>query len=132
MRIAIPSDDGINLAEHTGRAGGFVIYEINDNQSVRVEHRTNTYTAHAKGECSGEEHGAQHGHHDHGALLGALHDCQVMIARGMGPRLVMDLSRRDITVIFCDNDQADIAAEQYATGILVSTGKSRCGHSSCH
>ncbi len=128
MRIAIPSDDGINMAAHTGRARGFVIYDINESQAVKLEYRDNTFTAHAKGECNGEQTEKQHGHNDHGELLNALDDCQVMIARGMGPRLVMDLSRRNIEVVFCDNDDADTAAEQYAIGKLVSTGKSNCGH----
>lgn len=128
MRIAIPSDDGIKMAAHTGRARGFVIYDINKDQVVKLDYRSNTYTAHAKGQCNGESTEKQHGHHDHGELLDALHDCQVMIARGMGPRLVMDLSRRNIDVVFCDQDVAGEAAEQFAAGDLVSTGKNRCDH----
>ena len=128
MRIAIPSDDGTNMAAHTGRASGFVIYDIDEKQAVRIEYRTNTYTGHAKGDCTGAEKSARHGHHDHGDLLDALHDCQVMIARGMGPRLVRDLSRRNIDVVFCDQETADQTAEQFAAGELASTGKSLCDH----
>jgi len=128
MRIAIPSDDGKILAAHTGRANGFVIFDINDNQAVRLEHRTNRYTAHAKGECDGDHNHQQHGQHDHGELLDALHDCQVMIARGMGPRLVMDLKRRNVEVLFCDLEDVELIANQLATGELVSTGKSLCDH----
>ena len=54
MRIALPSDDGQTMAAHTGRASGFVIYDINNNQAIQLEYRTNTFTAHAKGECSTE------------------------------------------------------------------------------
>ncbi|TKJ36580.1 iron-molybdenum cofactor biosynthesis protein [candidate division LCP-89 bacterium B3_LCP] len=128
MRIAIPSDEGTNIAAHTGRAGGFVIYDIDNNQAARVEYRSNTFTAHAKGECNGEENQKHHAHSDHGELLDALHDCQVMIARGMGPRLVMDLARRNIEVVFCESDVADTAAQQYAAGELMNTGKSSCDH----
>jgi hypothetical protein len=57
-----------------------------------------------------------------------MHDCQNMIARGMGPRLVMDLSRRNVDVVFCDRDVADEAARLFAAGDLASTGKSCCDH----
>lgn len=128
MRIAVPSDDGISIATHTGRAGGFIIFELENYQAVKLEYRSNQYTAHAKGECNGEKSDGPHQHHSHLELLGALHDCQVMIAHGMGPRLVADLSRRGIEVVFCDHEVAEDAAGQFAAGELVSTGKSCCDH----
>ena len=128
MRVAIPSDDGTNMASHTGRASGFIVYDIEAEEAYRVEYRSNTYTAHAKGECNEDQHHTHQGYHDHEELLDALHDCQIMIAQGMGPRLVMDLSRRGIEVLFCNQHVADEAAQQYAAGDLVSTGKSSCGH----
>lgn len=128
MRIAIPSDDGVNIAAHTGRAGGFIIFEVENYQAVKLEYRDNQYTAHAKGECNDEKSEERHQHRSHSELLGALNDCQIMIARGMGPRLVADLSRRGIEVVFCDHEVAEDAAVQFAAGELVSTGKSCCDH----
>jgi predicted Fe-Mo cluster-binding NifX family protein len=134
MRVGIPSDNGVNIAAHTGRAQGFLVFDCEDKKAVRVEYRTNEYTPHAKGECTGEgghEHEHHHHNHSHDDLLGALHDCQVMIARGMGPRLVMDLTRRNIRVLFCDEDDAERAATDFAIGKLASTGKSGCDHHGC-
>jgi len=47
MRIAIPSDDEIKVAAHTGRCGGFVIYDVNDGHCEKVEYRSNKFTSHA-------------------------------------------------------------------------------------
>ncbi|MBU0519286.1 iron-molybdenum cofactor biosynthesis protein [bacterium] len=128
MRIAIPSDDGIHLAAHTGRTSGFKIYDIEDQKAVVVEYRTNQFTGHAQGKCDGTQEQGNHHHHSHDSLLGALDDCNVMIARGMGPRLVTDLASRNIQVMFCDLDQVDEIAELLAQGKLQSTGKSMCDH----
>ncbi|MFH1862311.1 MAG: NifB/NifX family molybdenum-iron cluster-binding protein [bacterium] len=131
MRIAVPSDDGVNIAAHTGRAQGFVIFDVLNQQAKRLEYRSNQYTPHAQGQCQGESETKQHQDHSHShtELVDALSDCQIMIARGMGPRLVMDLARRNIEVVFCECDNADTAATLYAQGQLHSTGKSCCEHS---
>lgn len=132
MRIAIPSDNGVNIASHTGRAQGFVVYDVEKEQAVKVEYRTNSYTPHAKGECTGgHEHNHHNHNHSHDDLLGALHDCQIMIAHGMGPRLVRDLSQRNIKVVFCDEADAERAATAYAAGKLDANRESRCDHRGC-
>ena len=57
MKIALASDDGTTIAAHTGRCQGFVIYEVFDDQAVRLGYRENKFTGHARGEC-----GSEHGH----------------------------------------------------------------------
>lgn len=126
MRIAIPSDNGKNLAAHTGRAQGFVIFDIGNGQAAEVEYRTNTFTGHAQG-LHGRHHQSGH-HHSHDSLLGALSDCQVMLAHGMGPRLVNDLASRGIKVEFCRESEALSAAVNYAQGILDTSEGSSCDH----
>ena len=127
MRIAIPSDDETSIAPHTGRTRGFLIYEIKESRAEKVEYRCNDFTAHAKGECQGDEqHSETHQHHSHAPLLDALQDCQVVIAGGMGPRLVADLKRRGLEVVFCEADNADSAAQAFARRELVSLDNSSC------
>ena len=126
MRIAIPSNDGTTITSHTGRAAGFVIYELQGDDVVRLDYRTNTYTGHALGQCDESKPHSDHHHHSHDGLLGALEDCDVMLAHGMGPRLVQDLQSRNIQVIFCDETSAENAAQKLAAGQLESTGKSSC------
>ena len=126
MRIAIPSDDGSNLAVHTGRAGGFIIYDIQEGKADKVEYRTNRYTGHATG-LHGQEHGAGQ-HHSHNPLLDALSDCQLILAHGMGPRLVNDLASRGIQVVFCRVNDTGEAAEKFALGTLATSDVSSCDH----
>jgi len=60
MKIAIPTEDKINISGHFGRTKGFLIFEINDNKIINSEYRDNDFTGHAQG----MHH--DHGHHDHG------------------------------------------------------------------
>ncbi len=129
MKIAVASDDGMNVALHTGRCQGFVIYEVVGSAAKRLEHRVNGYTAHAQGQCEGE-HSHEHGesHHSHGPLVNALADCAALVTRGLGPRLVSDLAARGIEVYMCPGEVADEAAQLCAQGQLP---KARPGSGCC-
>ena len=111
MKVAVASDDGINVAQHTGRCRGFVIYEITDTTANRLEHRVNGYTAHTQGQCQGEHaHAPGESHHSHGPLVDALADCTALVTRGLGARLIVDLAMRGIQVHMCPTESADEAA----------------------
>lgn len=128
MRIAVASDDGAQVAAHTGRCRGFVIFDLMGQTPARVEYRSNTYTAHARGQCQGGHTDA--GHQGHGALVEALADCQVLVTRGLGPRLVADLARRGIDAYVCSVERVDEAAELYARGQLPRAPGTGCQHRS--
>jgi predicted Fe-Mo cluster-binding NifX family protein len=128
MRIAIASDDGTNIAAHTGQCRGFVIFEVNEQKAARVGYRPNTFTAHAQGRCRGpDEEVAEN--HSHGPLVDAIGDCRILVTRGLGPRLVADLAAQGIDAYVCDLAQVDDAAQQYARGRLArATGTGCCRH----
>lgn len=129
MRIAIASDDRVQVAAHTGRCKGFAIYETDGARATFMEYRDNNYTAHAQGLCPGEHdhHGQEH--HSHGPLLEAVADCCALISRGMGPRLVADLAGQGILTYVCSVDRVDEAARQFAEGRLERvSGKGCCCH----
>jgi len=126
MRIAVATDDGIHVAHHTGRCAGFLIFDDADGDVVQVESRRNDFTDHARGQCSGEGHGAAHAHHGHGSLLAALSDCQVLISRGMGPRLVKDLAANRISAVVCAEVDAAQAARRLVRGELVAAEGASC------
>lgn len=136
MRIAVASDDGRNVAAHTGRCGGFVVYDLADQAATRVEYRTNQYTAHALGECQGhhdDPNGGHHhdddpnaAHHSHGPVVAALADCAVLVTRGLGPRLIADLAARGVTTYVCAVESADEAATQFARGLLARAKSGGC------
>lgn len=150
MRIAVATDDGRMLAAHTGRCRGVVVFDVEGGAACRVEERINTFTAHARGECAsghGDHRGAHAGHdapaghaggaeahatshHSHDGLLGALADCRVLITRGMGPRLVADLSAHGIDPFVSLVEDVDEAASLFARGQLPRAPGTGCSRHS--
>ena len=128
MKIAIASDDGKQIASHTGRCACFVVFDVKNAQIVDCEVRPNTFTLHARGNCSGAPEGAHRsgGSGRHDSLLDALSDCQVFICRGMGPRLVTDLHGRGIKVVFCSETDVQEAASKFASGTLQALDTGIC------
>ena len=128
MRIAVPTDDERRIAAHTGRCKGFAIYSIEGEQSRLLEYRA-FESAHALSEHGrhGDGHGAHdcsHGHqgdsgHSHHGLLSAVHDCDVFLAMGMGPRLVNDLHAQGLKVVFTLEQDIEQAVTALASGKLV-------------
>ena len=121
MKIAFASDDGTTIAAHTGRCQGFVIYEIVDDQAVRLDYRENEFTGRARGECdAAHEKGRSHdeAYGSRAPLLQALGDCCAVVSRGMGPRLDADLTALGVDAYICDADDVDAAAQDFAAGRL--------------
>jgi predicted Fe-Mo cluster-binding NifX family protein len=130
MRIAVASDDGVEIAAHTGRCRGFVIFDIAGQTATRVEVRMNGFTAHARGMCQGDQsHQGSAAHQTHGPLVAALSDCRVLVTRGLGQRLVTDLAARGIEAFVCAVNTVDEAADLYARGRLPRAPGGVCG---CH
>jgi predicted Fe-Mo cluster-binding NifX family protein len=128
-RIAIASDDEHQLARHTGRCRGFVIFDIVDGVAARVGYRPNDFTGHARGECHEHHaHAAGQGHHSHDGLINALQDCCALLTRGMGPRLVNDLAAVGIEAFVCDATEVEGAAEAFARGDLAHGESAPCPH----
>ncbi len=134
MKIAIPSDDKVTLSQHFGRTLGFIIYEVANSEITGEEYRLNTFTGHVTGhhhdhDHSHSDHHHQGGHsfHSHDGILSALHDCEVVIAGGMGPRLFEDLTSNGKTVYITRQHDVRRAAELFLTDNLASD-KETCKH----
>jgi len=139
MRLAIPSDDGVTIAQHTGRARGFVVYEISGSACRKLAHKTvsgssESTPGHACGQESGDcDHSAggaaeHHGHQNHGSILELVGDCDVMVTCGAGPRLVNDLAGRGIRLMFCREHSVEDAARLLAEGKLDTHPEGTCDH----
>ncbi len=105
MKIAVATMDGLSISAHLGRSKSFLVYEVGEDCIGEPVVLANHFTAHAKGECGGE-HGyhAQGEPHSHAGILAALEGCSVVIARGMGRRVVDDLKQHGITPIMIDQN----------------------------
>ena len=132
MRLAIPSDDGVAFAAHTGRAAGFIVFDIHDGKAARVEFRQKASALENHGCHDGQHHsdgceGEQpHDHRNHGDVLDLVSDCSFLLAGGAGPRLINDLARRGIRVCFCREAEADVAAQYFARGELEVLAEGTC------
>ena len=91
MRIAIPTDDTQTIAKHFGRAKGFMTFETKDDKVSSEAYNPNNFTGHARG-----LHHHAHGHHlhSHKSIFEALDGCEIVIAMGMGRRLLDDFSAK--------------------------------------
>ena len=129
MKIAIPSDEGTYLSQHFGRSAGFVIFEVAEGKIVGQDYRTNDFTGHVLGQHH-QHHGngqEDHPHHSHNRILHALEDCEVVIAGGMGRRLLDDLTEAGIRIYISTEPEVRKAIDLFLEDKLISD-KSSCGH----
>jgi predicted Fe-Mo cluster-binding NifX family protein len=128
MRVAVPSDDKQRIAPHTGRCLGFAIYSVQGKQAQKLEYRKFKSEHHSQEhDEQGVDHGAHncshglHGDsgHSHGGLLEAVHDCDVFLAIGMGPRLVNDLQSHGLKIVFTLEQDIEKAVAALASGELI-------------
>ena len=131
MKIAIPSDNKEQISAHFGRTRGFMIYEIENNEILSNEYRDNTFAGHARGEHHDHSHDNSennHQQHTHSRILNALYDCEVVIAGGMGRRLLDDLSNANIKVFITRETNINNALSAYIQDSLDHNESSCCDH----
>ena len=127
MRIAVASDDGVSIAGHFGRCAGFIIFDIDNGITRKLDYLSNTFGHHNHGECDHQHEGGQH--HGHDAFADALQDCQAVLCGGMGRRAVMDLEARGIKAVITSQEiDAEGAVKLFAQGQLPATNDSACSH----
>jgi len=127
MKIAVASDDKINIANHFGRTLGFLIFDIEDQKISGKQYVENIITGHSQGHHN--EHNHEHGHHhSHIGILSALKDSQVVISRGMGRRLYVDFQQANKEVFISNEVNAEKAIELYLQGNLTDHPEKGCCH----
>jgi predicted Fe-Mo cluster-binding NifX family protein len=127
VKIAVPTNDGINISAHFGRCREFLIFEAQNGQVKLIETRING-GCHEHG--SGSSDGAA-GNHSHSGFVDALRDCETVLCSGIGAGAVEALKAGGIPVVLV---QAAGSAEQIVTafqsGALrpASGGMCQCQH----
>lgn len=127
MKIAIPTNDGINISAHFGRCRQFLIFEAQNGQVKLIEIRINA-GCHEHG--SGSSDGVAE-HHSHSGFVEALQDCETVLCSGIGAGAVEALKAGGIPVVLVE---AAGSAEQIVTafqsGALrpASGGMCQCQH----
>ena len=125
MKIAIPTNDGINLSAHFGRCRQFLIFEAGNGQVKLVETRMNAG-------CHG--HGATDGaaeHPGHSGFVEALRDCETVLCGGIGAGAVEALKAGGIPVVLVEaTGNAEQIVTAFQSGALrpASGGMCQCQH----
>ena len=91
IRVAIPTNDEQTFAERTGRAKGFLIYEIENGQGRKIDFRINPHKHHDH-----DEH--EHDDHSHAEVMEVLNDCEYIIVNKVGKHFVKDLKKAQIKI----------------------------------
>jgi predicted Fe-Mo cluster-binding NifX family protein len=131
MKIAVPSNDGVNISAHFGRSKGFIIFETIGNQISSQKYTENSVTGHATGHHNDNDH--HHGdtgnhNHSHAGILGALSACETVIAGGMGQRLYNDLVTANKNVYVTREENAEQAVMLYLKEGLDNNPDVCCRH----
>lgn len=109
MKIAFVTDDGLQVSRHFGRAGKYLVVEVNDGQETGRELRDKMGHQHFVQEESGNEHhGGPHGFDPasqsrHTSMLAAIDDCDVVICGGMGQGAYQSIAASGKKIFMVEN-----------------------------
>lgn len=139
-RIAVATSDRKHISKHLGRCKYFAIYTISPESVQDKQIIENKFTHHRQQEIKlgapiqgefphkGEKHGHHHHNHSHKGLIDAIADCQVVLAGGMGQRLMNDLREAGISAYVVDDDaEIDVIIDKYIKGELQVLKDFKCG-----
>ena len=95
MRIAVPSDDGVNPSAHFGKCREFLVFEAGEAGVTLVESRANG-GCHSHGSSAGAAAGARD---THSGFAGTLRGCDTVLCGGIGAGAVAALQAAGIAVV---------------------------------
>ena len=126
MKIAVPTNDGLSIAEHFGRSAGFLLFETENGQITSRQMKENTAQhTHAQSSCGNQAESA--GAHDHTTIVTALAGCDVVICAGMGRRAADALKQAGVReVIVTRPGPVEEPVQAYLRGELTGTSESFC------
>ena len=124
MKIAVISDDEVDISQHFGRAPYYVVVTIEDGKIIAKETRSkaghHTFAAHEPPKLApGDRHGYDAGSQSrHVAMADAISDCQVVLTGGMGWGAYEAMRDYGIEPIVTDVKNINEAVELYLVGKL--------------
>ena len=130
-KIAFPTNDGQFINSHFGRSQYFLILEIEGQNVINKELRSNDSHKGMPDHHHEHSHEHHHEHHDdpehqeqqaraHARIFDILHDVDILIAGGMGPRIYNQLVENGYTVIKTNISSINDALNAYLKGALKS------------
>lgn len=127
-KIAVATNDKNLISDHLGRANYFAIYTISADSILDKSYIKNVFTPHKKAKgAGGDAH--EHAIHEHNDLIKALKDCRLVLARGIGTRMAMDLEEAGINgYVVVEEGTMDEIIQKYIQGELIINRDGGCRH----
>lgn len=115
MKIALVSNNGVQISRHFGRAQNYVVVTIEDGREVAREVRPKP-TRHGH-HVHGPDETSRH-QHDHEAMLAPIADCAVVITGGIGAPMSQRVRQAGLQLICTPITGIDDAVAAYLAGTL--------------
>ena len=127
MRIAVVSDDQINVCRHFGRARYYIVFTVVDGEikerEVRAKAGHHDFAKegahHEHHHDHHEEHGegfGAHADHKHARMVASILDCEVVLVGGMGAGARISLQEAGITPHGTHKENAEEAVKDFLEG----------------
>lgn len=128
MKIAVVTEDEVNISQHFGRAPYYTVVTVENGKIVSKERRDKrghhgggAHDCHEDHSCHDEKHGMDAASQaKHTGMLANILDSQVLIAGGMGYGAYESLKSSGIEPIITDSEKIDEALKLYLDGNLVN------------
>ena len=128
MKIAFVTDDGLKVSQHFGRAGKYLVVDVEDGKEKGRELRDkmgHQHFAHEEGEH--HHHEGPHGFDSasqsrHASMLAAIQDCEVVVCGGMGQGAYQSITAGGKRVFMVDNLDINENLDKLIRGELKSSG----------
>lgn len=117
MKIAFATEDGNTISQHFGMAPGYLVATIETGQVTQREMRAKPSHQHGH-HGPGQHHGGPEAAGLHASMAGAIADCQLILAGGMGRGAYLSLKGAGIEPVLTDIANIDEALRQYLAGTL--------------
>jgi len=124
LKIAVVSEDGVNISQHFGRAPFYVVVSVEGGKVSGKE--TRPKAGHREFAIQQEEEHDASGRHGYGAASNSRHatmastiaDCHVILAGGMGYGAYENFKGRGLEVVVTDVTDIEEAIKCYLEGNL--------------
>ncbi len=127
MKIAFVTDDGKTISSHFGRAGSYLVVEIESGKEVNRELREKLGHQHfSHGEDHHDQHAGPHGFDPasqsrHASMLEAINDCEVVVCGGMGQGAYASITAAGKKIIMVNDMDINQALDAFKKGELKSS-----------
>ncbi len=126
MKIAFVTDDGVTITQHFGRAGKYLVVEVEEGKEVSRDLRDKLGSMHLhqiEKEHNNDgirDHNSSAAHSKHVQMMGAIEDCDVVVCGGMGMGAFNSIASLGKDVFMTNTGDINDALKGYLAGELVN------------